>query len=100
MTKPFDEQPGADAASQAASDPATSLLARLRALPAPKLEPVVADRTRLRARSVFVRFGRSPRSPWQAAVGRAYGRAEPALAATLVLVYLTWALQTAAALVR
>ena len=76
------------------------LLARLRELPSPTPDPLVADRTRLRARSLFVSSARGPRSFWLVALGRAYGRAEPALAAGLVLVYLTWAIQTAAALVR
>jgi hypothetical protein len=81
------------------SDPVEEkLLARLRALPPPAPDQLVADRTRLRARSLFLRLARHSRSPWLAAVGRVYGRAEPGLAAGMIFIYLAWALQTAAAL--
>jgi hypothetical protein len=85
----------------AETDAATrSLLARLRALPAPPPDRAAAERTRTRARALFVRLGRRPRSPLLAALGRLYTRVEPAIATCVVLAYLTWAFHTAAGLIR
>jgi hypothetical protein len=92
MSKPVDPE---------SSDPGTrALLSRLRALPAPPPDRAAAERTRVRARALFVRLGRRPQAPALAALGRIYTRAEPAMAACVVLAYLAWAFQTAAGLIR
>ena len=93
MSDPTDPTPPPDAATR-------SLLARLAALPPLAPDAAAAARTRLRARGLFVRLGQHRQSPFLAAVGRLYARAEPAFAAGVVLVYLAWAFQTAAGLVR
>jgi hypothetical protein len=83
------------------ADAATrSLLASLRALPVPPPDRAAAERTRARARALFVRLGRRRQPPLLAALGRLYTRAEPAFAACVVLAYLTWAFHTAAGLIR
>ena len=96
MSKP--EEPEA---SPETPDAATrSLLAGLRTLAPLAPDRAAADRTRARARALFVRLGRTPQSPLLAAIGRLYARAEPAIATCVVLAYLTWAFQTAAGLIR
>jgi hypothetical protein len=96
MSKPEEAE-----ASPEAPDAATrSLLAGLRRLAPLTPDRAAADRTRARARALFVRLGRTRQSPLLAAIGRLYARAEPAIATCVVLAYLTWAFQTAAGLIR
>ena len=75
-------------------------LAGLRRLGPVTPDPAAADGTQRRARAQFVRFARLRQRPWVMAIERVYDRAEPAFAAGVVLVYLAWAVQTAAALIR
>jgi hypothetical protein len=92
MSKPVEPEPS-DARTR-------SLLSRLRGLPALEPDRAAVERTRVRALALFVRLGRHPQSPVLAALGRIYTRAEPAMAACVVLAYLAWAFQTAAGLIR
>ncbi len=69
--------------------------ARLRGLRPVPLPPERAERLLRRARQRFAAGGVA-----EGPLGRLYARAEPALAAAVVVVYLGWALQTAFGLVR
>jgi hypothetical protein len=81
-------------------DEKDGLLSELGALPAPPADPGAAARTHRRARAAFLRHARLRERPWLVAIGRLYFRAEPALAASVVVLYLGWAIQTVIALKR
>jgi hypothetical protein len=70
------------------------LLADLGALPAVAPDPAAEKRIHRRARGLFMRHAALRESPWLRALGRLYFRAEPALAASVVILYLGWAIQT------
>lgn len=74
-----------------------SLIERLGRLPPrPPAVPIAAQLAR-RPRAVFARHAEQPPGSF---LGLVYHRLEPGLAATVVVVYLGWALQTAFALLR
>jgi hypothetical protein len=76
------------------------LMKDLRALPPPAMAPLAAERIRRRARALFAGRAAHPGLRWLRHLERWYGRAEPALAIGVGVVYLSWALQVASALQR
>jgi hypothetical protein len=76
------------------------LLDELGALPALAPDAAAEGRIHRRARALFVRHAQLRERPWLSALGRLYFRAEPALAASVVTLYLGWAIQTIIALKR
>jgi hypothetical protein len=71
-----------------------NLLAELGALPALAPDAAAEGRIHRRARGLFLRQAALRESRWLTALGRFYFRAEPALAASVVVLYLGWAIQT------
>ena len=81
-----------------------ALLTRLHALPRPQPSAMASARSLRRARQTFL-TSTPPARPGMAAqvtahLMRLYARAEPALAATLVLAYLGWALEAVRTITR
>ena len=77
------------------------LLGALRALPQPAQDRARATRTHERARRLFLaQAGQGPVGRWRMRLARLYRHAEPLLAASIVILYLGWAFETAAWLFR
>ena len=91
----------------AAADPAAGeaeLMQRLRGLHRPVPDPLASARIHRRARKLYLTAAPAadagPIGRLLASGARLYARVEPALAATVVLGYLGWAVETVLAIVR
>ena len=76
----------------------SELLARIARLPAPELDPGVAEHMRRRARATFLRHAERASHPWLDRLVRWYGRIEPIMVAGVAASYLVWGFTSAMAL--